>query len=104
MCADAFRDGNGAAAPHHAASPLGMIVMDIQAKLGIPGPTLSHHLEKLKNAGLARAQRQHCCFLYSANTEILQELLAFLYYECCLKGGDVKGEKVFRIAKSTACC
>ena len=46
----------------------GMIVMEIQAELGIPGPTLSHHLEKLKNAGLARAQRQHCCLLYSANT------------------------------------
>ena len=85
------------------AHPRGMIVMDIQAELGIPGSTLSHHLEKLKNAGLARVQRQHCCLWYSANAEMLQELLAFLYNECCLKG-DVKVENVFRIAKPTACC
>ncbi len=86
------------------AHPRGMIVMDIQAKLGIRGPTLSHHLEKLRNAGLARVQRQHCCLWYSANAESLQELLGFLYSECCLKRGDVKGKKVFRIAKSTARC
>src|SRR5512135_1063872 len=65
------------------AHPDGMIVMDIQAELGIPGSTLSHHLEKLKNVGLARVHREHTCLCYSANTEILQELLGFLYEECC---------------------
>jgi ArsR family transcriptional regulator len=77
------------------AHPGGMIVMDIQGELGIPGSTLSHHLEKLKNVGLARVRREHCCLWYSANTEILQELLAFLYEECCSRNRAVKAEKVF---------
>lgn len=31
------------------AHPEGLVVGDVQAELGIPGSTLSHHLEKLKN-------------------------------------------------------
>ena len=77
------------------AYPGGMIVMDIQAELGIPGSTLSHHLEKLKNVGLATVRREHCCLWYSANTEVLQELLAFLFQECCSNSRAVKAEKIF---------
>jgi ArsR family transcriptional regulator, arsenate/arsenite/antimonite-responsive transcriptional repressor len=76
------------------AHPDGMIVMDIQAELGIPGSTLSHHLEKLKNVGLIRVQREHTCLCYSANTDILQELLGFLYEECCSKNRAVDAEKI----------
>ena len=36
-----------------AAHPDGMTVGDIGTELGIPGSTLSHHLEKLKNEGRA---------------------------------------------------
>ena len=78
------------------AYPHGMIVMDIQARLGIPGSTLSHHLEKLKNVGLTNVRREHCCLWYSANTEILQELLAFLFEECCSKSRAVNAEKIFQ--------
>jgi DNA-binding transcriptional ArsR family regulator len=46
---------------------------------GIPGSTLSHHLEKLKNEGLLSVRRESTYLWYSANTEALQELLAFLY-------------------------
>ncbi len=77
------------------AHPDGMIVGDIQSELKIPGSTLSHHLEKLKNVGLARVQREHCCLWYSASTESLQELLAFLYEECCSKSRAVKADKIF---------
>ena len=78
------------------AHPEGMIVGDIQAELGIPGSTLSHHLEKLKYVGLARVQREHTCLCYSANTEILQELLGFLYEECCSRNRAVNAEKIFQ--------
>ncbi len=77
------------------AHPEGMIVGDIQAALGIPGSTLSHHLEKLKIVGLARVQREHTCLCYSANTEALEELLAFLYEECCSKNRAVIADKIF---------
>jgi len=78
------------------AHPGGMIVMDIQAELGIPGSTLSHHLERLKNVGLTRVQREHTCLCYSANTDILQELLGFLFAECCSKNRAVNAEKIFQ--------
>jgi ArsR family transcriptional regulator, arsenate/arsenite/antimonite-responsive transcriptional repressor len=81
------------------AHPDGMIVMDIQAELGIPGSTLSHHLEKLKKVGLARVQREHTCLHYSANTDNLQELLGFLFQECCSKSKAVRAEKIFLMCK-----
>ncbi len=78
------------------AYPDGMIVGDIQAEVGIPSSTLSHHLEKLKNVGLAKVRREHTCLFYSASTESLQELLEFLYEECCSKSKAVKAEKIFQ--------
>lgn len=38
--------------------PDGMVVGDIQSELGIPWSTLSHHLEKLKIAGLVGVKRE----------------------------------------------
>ena len=81
------------------ACPDGMIVMDIQAELGIPGSTLSHHLEKLKNIGLAKVQRKHTCLCYSANTDNLEKLLGFLYEECCSKSKALNPEKIFSKCK-----
>jgi ArsR family transcriptional regulator, arsenate/arsenite/antimonite-responsive transcriptional repressor len=77
------------------AYPDEMIVMDIQAELGIPSSTLSHHLEKLKNVGLVRVRREHTCLCYSANAENLEELLGFLYRECCSRSKAIKAEKIF---------
>ena len=65
------------------AHPRGMVVGDIQAALGIPGSTLSHHLEKLKNEGLVSVRRERQFLRYAADTEVLQQLLSFLYEECC---------------------
>lgn len=65
------------------AHPQGMVVNDLQRRLGIPASTLSHHLEKLKSRNLVRVRREHTCLRYTANTDTLQELLAFLYAECC---------------------
>jgi DNA-binding transcriptional ArsR family regulator len=65
------------------AHPDGLIVGDIQAGLGIPNSTLSHHLEKLKNEDLVVVRRDRQFLWYSANVETLRELLAFLYAECC---------------------
>ncbi len=77
------------------AHPDGLIVMDIQSELGIPGSTLSHHLEKLKTVGLASVHREHTCLRYSANTDGLQELLGFLFEECCSRSRAVKADKIF---------
>src|ERR1051325_6139886 len=71
------------------AHPDGMNAGEIQAELGIPGSTLSHHLEKLKNEDLVNVQRAGTFLRYSANTKVLQELLGFLYAECCTRNKTI---------------
>lgn len=77
-----------------AAHPDGLVVGEIAAELGIPGPTLSHHLEKLKNEGLVRVAREGTYLRYTADTTALRELLAFLYAECCTRSKAVRPEEV----------
>lgn len=75
------------------AHPEGLVVADIQAELGIPGSTLSHHLEKLKVAGLVNVRRERQFLWYAADLESLQQILDFLYEECCSRSKVVKLEK-----------
>src|SRR5262245_21381032 len=76
------------------AHPDGMVVGDIADELDIPASTLSHHLDKLKNEDLVGVQREGTFLRYRANTEALQELLGFLYAECCTRNKAVAPEKV----------
>jgi DNA-binding transcriptional ArsR family regulator len=77
----------------------GMIVGDIQEELGIPSSTLSHHLDKLKNEDLVVVKREGTFLRYSANTAALQEILTFLYAECCTRNKAIKPEAIRRICK-----
>jgi ArsR family transcriptional regulator len=79
--------------------PEGLVVGEIQVELDIPNSTLSHHLEKLKTEGLVEVQREGTFLRYTANTEALQELLQFLYAECCTRNKALKPEEVVRICK-----
>jgi len=72
------------------AHPQGLVVGDIQDDLEIPASTLSHHLDKLKNEELVKVRREGTFLWYTANTEALQELLNFLYAECCTRNKVVK--------------
>lgn len=81
-----------------AAHPEGMFPTDIGNELDIPPSSLSHHLEKLKNEGLVRVRRDSKFLWYSANTENLQELLEFLYAECCTRNKAIKPECVVAAA------
>ncbi len=76
------------------AHPEGMIVGDIQSELEIPGSTLSHHLEKLKNEDLVTVRRDRQFLWYAANAEALRELLGFLYAECCSRSKAVRPETI----------
>src|SRR4029077_15749628 len=67
------------------AHPQGLVVGEIQDELDIPGSTLSHHLDKLKNEDLVRVERNGTFLRYTANTEALREILQFLYAECCTR-------------------
>jgi ArsR family transcriptional regulator, arsenate/arsenite/antimonite-responsive transcriptional repressor len=71
------------------AHPNGLVVNEIQTELGIPGSTLSHHLEKLKIAGLVKSRRERQFLWYTADSEALREVVNFLYEECCSRGRTV---------------
>ena len=81
------------------AHPDGLVVGDIQEELEIPNSTLSHHLDKLRNEDLVRVQRQSTFLRYTANSEALQELMSFLYSECCTRNKAIRPEEIVQISK-----
>jgi ArsR family transcriptional regulator len=81
------------------AHPEGLVVSDIQSELAIPNSTLSHHLEKLKNEERVNVRRESTFLRYTANTEALQELLQFLYAECCTRNKAVKPQNIVQLCK-----
>jgi ArsR family transcriptional regulator len=81
------------------AHPDGLVVNEIQEELDIPNSTLSHHLEKLKGEDLVQVRRESTFLRYTANTAALQELLQFLYAECCTRNKALKPEQIIRLCK-----
>jgi ArsR family transcriptional regulator, arsenate/arsenite/antimonite-responsive transcriptional repressor len=81
------------------AHPEGLVVGEIQEELEIPNSTLSHHLDKLKAEDLVHAERESTFLHYTANTDALQELLQFLYAECCTRNKALKPEQIIQICK-----
>ena len=82
-----------------AAHPDGLVVGEIQEETGIAGSTLSHHLEKLKAEELVTVMREGTFLRYRANTKALEELLGFLYAECCTRNKAIDSRRVLAICK-----
>ena len=76
------------------AHPYGLVVGEIGSELGIPPSTLSHHLDKLKNEDLVKVRRESTFLRYTANTQALQDILAFLFAECCTRNKAIKAEEI----------
>lgn len=55
---------------------------EIQAQLEIPGPTLSHHLDLLRRAGLVQSRREERYVYYSTRPDTVSELVRLLT-ACC---------------------
>src|SRR6266404_92244 len=79
------------------AHPEGLVVGDIQGELEIPNSTLSHHLDKLKNEDLVHVRRESTFLRYTSNTEALQELLQFLYSECCTRNKALRPQDIVEV-------
>ena len=79
-----------------AAHPEGLVVGDIQNELGIAASTLSHHLDRLKVEGLVTVRRQGTFLRYAASTAALEELLGFLFAECCSRSSAVSAEAIVK--------
>ena len=81
------------------AHPDGRVVGEIQRELGMTGSTLSHHLEKLRHEDLVRVRREGTYLHYTANAESLQELLTFLYAECCKRSRAIRPEIITELCR-----
>lgn len=55
---------------------------EIQAALEIAGPTLSHHLDLLRRAGLVQSRKEERFVYYSPRPEMVSELVRVLT-ACC---------------------
>ena len=77
-----------------AAHPEGLVVGEIGSELGIPSSTLSHHLDKLKNEGLVAVRRESTFLRYTADTTTLQEIVGFLFAECCTRNKAIRPEAI----------
>jgi len=55
---------------------------EIQAELEIPGPTLSHHLDLLRRAGLVQSRKEERFVYYSTRSDMVTELCRLLT-ACC---------------------
>jgi len=85
------------------AHPQGLVAGDIQQELEIPASTLSHHLDKLKNEDLVHVRREGTFLWYTANTEALQEIINFLYAECCTRNKAIEPSDLVAIGHAPTC-
>ena len=56
-------------------------------------------VEKLKHQGLVRVAREGTYLRYTASTEALQELLGFLYAECCTRNKAIRPGAITKSCK-----
>jgi len=69
------------------AGEAGLPVGQIQERLGIPGSTLSHHLQRLLLSGLVTQERQATTLICRASYPAMNGLIGFLADECCADAG-----------------
>ncbi len=70
----------------------GMIVGEVQARLGVAPSTLAHHLATLAKAGLIDQERQGRETLCRAQFVQVDAMIAYLTEKCCAGLDDVKDE------------
>ncbi len=72
------------------AYPKGLPAGEIQKELNISAPTLSHHLDKLRQVGIVTPEKDRQWIWYSVRSEALKDLMAFLFEECCTRNHVVE--------------
>ncbi|MEM9908669.1 MAG: metalloregulator ArsR/SmtB family transcription factor [Cyanobacteria bacterium P01_D01_bin.44] len=90
------------------AYPKGLPAGEIQKELGVAAPTLSHHLDKLRQVGIVTAEKDRQWIWYSVRSEALKHLIDFLFEECCTRNQvvDIEGMDFVEMTDSPRpdCC
>lgn len=76
------------------AHPTGLVAGEIGSHLEIAAPTLSHHLDRLRREGVVKVRRDGTYLWYTAHAEALEELLQFLFAECCTRSCACDPERI----------
>ena len=71
----------------------GLAVGALQAHLGVPASTLSHHVAQLVNVGLVSQEREGRVLRCRPNCALMEALTAYLTEECCQGVGEPPGER-----------
>ncbi len=66
----------------------GVPVGGVQKALGLPGSTLTHHLQRLIAAGLAFQERHGTVLICKADFEAMEDIIITLNKECCADEGQ----------------
>lgn len=72
------------------AGPRGLPVKEVQAHLGIPQSTLSHHLAHLVSAGLISQVREGRMLLCRVEYPAIKQVLEFLLQDCCAGVSEIQ--------------
>ncbi|MCG8368082.1 MAG: metalloregulator ArsR/SmtB family transcription factor [Pseudanabaenales cyanobacterium] len=91
------------------AYPKGLPAGEIQTELNITAPTLSHHLDKLRQVGIVTAEKDRQWIWYSVRSEALKRLIDFLFEECCTRNRVIDIEDMEFVdtvgdESDSACC
>ena len=65
------------------AGPDGLAAGALSEKLGTPHNTLSFHLSHLTNAGVISSRKAGRSVIYSADFELVRDLIGFMVKDCC---------------------
>jgi ArsR family transcriptional regulator len=79
----------------------GLPVSDVRTQLDIPDSTLTHHLQRLRQAGLITQERQGRVILCRVDFERMDALMRFMASECC-RGISLQGSNC--CPPSSTCC
>lgn len=63
--------------------PEGAAAGEIGEEFGLPGATLSHHLNTLRQSGLVQQTRQGRSMIYAPDFARMNALLGYLMEDCC---------------------
>ena len=89
------------------AGPDGLPAGALSDELGTPHNTMSFHLNHLFNSGIVASRREGRSVIYSANFELVRELIGFIVKDCCsvefasMREDKKKGCSIIELAK---CC
>lgn len=81
----------------------GLPAGQVATRLGLPGATLSFHLNQLRHAGLIKFRREGRSLIYAAEYAAMNGLVDYLTENCCQDSGTcsvtVPAPRVRRVSK-----